>query len=250
MPAIILSFLVPFALAIQAFNSGYEAPWPLLLLLIPMIWAVAYATVDGIPTSIGAHVIKVARNKIVAIVGPRNALREAEDEYASTGSVTSAVALAGQYLMLERHLEAKTLFQCSAFGPYGENPELLMGLAKAHFGLQEYQHAVDCLDVLKQKHPESTTADGHLLYAKCLQELGRTGEAIHEFKSLAGYHPSPEAACRLGLLYKRIGDLRKAYNIFENVLAHSKQMNEPYLVAHAEWLTIARNEVRKWAPLQ
>lgn len=191
-----------------------------------------------------------AFDKVEAMINPHKALREAAKQYAATGSVPSAIALAKLYLTHDRVTEAKTLFQCSAVGEHADDPELLLGLASAHFALREYQSALQCLNTLKQKHPESTTADGHLLYAKCLQELGRTGEAIHEFRALASYYSGPEPACRLGLLYKRIGDLRKAYTTFEGVLAHSRQMNEPDMVLHAEWLNIARNEVQKWAPLQ
>lgn len=135
--------------------------------------AITFAFIVNLPMAVGIQLINSARNRIEAAIDARRQLREAEDDYAANGSVTSALTLAGQYLQLDRFLEAKTLFQSCAFGCYREHPRLLLGLAQAHFGLHQYQAALDCLDLLQRKWPGRTSAHDQRLYANCLRELGR-----------------------------------------------------------------------------
>jgi hypothetical protein len=247
---ILLSFLAQLALTAHAINTDFDAQWVLAMLLFPLLWIFAYAAMEFLPVliEIRTGTAPATGSGSKNLVNPRAALREAEDHYATAGTGESALKLAEQYVQHGRFTEARLLYQLGASTLCGDDPGLLLRLARAHFWFRDYQAALDCLDRLKQKYPEGTSAEGHLLYAKCLQEAGRGAEAIHEFKALATYYPGPEAACRLGLLYKRNGDLRKAYEIFENILARSKRANAHYHSLHGEWLTIARNELHKWAP--
>lgn len=244
MPLLVLSILVQLALVVHVFKTGRNTTWVFILLIFPLIGTLAYFIVELLPELMGSRTGHRARKKLSTVMDPTKGLRAAEDSYAVAGTVKNAMVLAEQYLERGRFAEAKELYLRSMSGIYRDDPVLLMGLAQAQFGLGEHQAALDNLDTLKQKNPESTSEEGHLLYAKCLQEVGRTAEAISEFESLASYYAGPEPSCRLALLYKRNGETEKAREIFATIVARSKRANSHYRSLHGEWVTIARNELK------
>lgn len=243
-PIFILSILIQLALVIHVFKTGRNTVWIFIVIFAPVVGSLAYLVLELLPELFGSRSGRNARAKISQAINPGKALREAEERYAVAGTVKNAMSLAELYLQDARYADAKTLYQRCLTGIYADDPHLLLGLATAHHGLQEYSDALSCLDHLKQKNPQQTSEEGHLLYAKCLQGLGRDAEAMHEFESLARYYAGPEPACRLGQLLKKNGQPDKANAIFQDILSRAKRGSSHYRSLHQEWITIARNEVR------
>src|SRR5262249_57066350 len=88
--------------------------------------------------------------------------------------------------------------------PLGDEPVFFLGRARAEFGDGHPADAVATLDDLRHRWPDYQSAEGHLLYARALEEIGRTDAAIEEYKALAGYFPGAEARVRYGLLLDRL----------------------------------------------
>jgi hypothetical protein len=117
-------------------------------------------------------------------------------------------------------------------------------LAKAHFGLEDYAAVLKTLEDLKASNPSARSPEGHLLYARAQEELGKLDEAIHEYEALAEYFPGPEARCRLATLLKQKGEHERARALFQEVVRESEIAGRHYSSLHKEWVTLARREVK------
>lgn len=242
-PIFLISILIQLALVIHVFKTGRNTVWIFIVLFAPVVGALAYVILELLPELFGSRSGRNARAKLTQAINPGKALREAEERYAMAGTIKNAMLLAELYVQDGRFADAKKLYQDSLTGIYADDPHLLLGLATAHHGLQEYADAVRCLDQLKQKNPLHTSEEGHLLYAKCLQGLGRDDEAMHEFEALSRYYAGPEPACRLGQLLKKHGQTDKANALFRDILTRARRGNSHYRQLHQEWINIAKSEL-------
>ena len=66
----------------------------------------------------------------------------------------------------------------------GSEPAYALGKAQAQFGLNRPADALATLDDLKAQWPDFESAEGHLLYARSLAEVGRIDEALDEYHAL------------------------------------------------------------------
>ena len=71
--------------------------------------------------------------------------------------------------------------------PMGREPAYALGKAQAQFGLDRFADTLVTLDHLKEQWPDFESAEGHLLYARSLAEIGRIDEALDEYHALAAY---------------------------------------------------------------
>jgi hypothetical protein len=182
--------------------------------------------------------------KLAKAINPAKELRNAIDRYAIANTAQNAINLASQHLLHGNYSEARDLFVSSLSGIHADDPDILLGLANAHFGLREYKETLARLDTLKEKHPKRTSPEGHLLYARALFESGRIAEATIEYESLVSYFPGPEPACRLALIMKDQGDLGRAQELFQSVLKTAKVSGKHYNTLNSEWVSLARREAR------
>ena len=241
MPLFIVSIVVQLALVIHVLKTGRNTTWVFILLFAPLIGTAAYVIVELLPEWSNGRSARAARRNLSRVIDPNRDLRAASDNLAVADTVQNAMLLASELLRKEKYAEAKEMYQRSLRGLHADDPALLFGLAQAQFGLGEFAAVVNTLDELKEKNPSHTSADGHLLYARALEQLGRTQEAIEEYESLCNYYPGPEPACRLGTMLKNGGESEKAAALFKRILAESRTAGRHYNSIHKEWVTIAKN---------
>ena len=67
----------------------------------------------------------------------------------------------------------------------GDDAIYALGKARAQFGHGNPQQAVATLDDLRERWPDYQSAEGHLLYARALEESGRTEDALSEYQAVA-----------------------------------------------------------------
>ena len=244
MPLIFISIIVQLALVVHIMKTGRNTTWVFIVLFFPLIGSLAYFIIELLPELTNTRTAKQAQRSIAKAVDPAKALREANAQYELASTAQNAMTLARLHLERGEFSAAKALFERSLSGVHGDDPELLMGLAEAHFGLAEYADVVRCLDSLKEKNPGKTSQEGHLLYARALDEQGRSAEAIAEYQALVEYYAGPEPSCRLATLLNAQGRKDEARALFEAVITRSKTAGKHYNSRYREWVSMARRETQ------
>jgi hypothetical protein len=175
---------------------------------------------------------------------PEGDLRKLETEMRVSGNVQSRQRYADELVRLDRPAEAVTIYQSCLTGVFSDDPKLMLGLARAQFAANDASGARRTLDELIAKQPEFKSPEGHLLYARALENEGDFEKACAEYAVLAGYYPGAEAAVRYAKLLMRQGQVALARETLTELLGRAKLAPSHYRKAQREWLETAEKELR------
>ncbi len=150
---------------------------------------------------------------------------------------------AEELLRLGRHDEAIAEYRRTLQGLYEHDPNLMLGLARAQFGAGKSAEARVTLDALIAQNPTFRSAEGHLLYARALEDEGEAQRAVEEYKTLAGYYPGAEATVRYARLLRKQGDQATAGDALRGLLAQAAVAPQHYRRTQEEWLKQAEREL-------
>jgi hypothetical protein len=244
MPIAAFLFALDVVLIIHAARTGRFWPWAYVILLLPGIGSFAYFLFEVLPEWMGSAHGQKARRTVAKTLNPEKRYRELTDHLALTDTIANRAALAEECLSLGKFEEAATHFDAVLARPLGDDPIYAVGKARALFGLQRPDEVVATLDDLRERCPNYQSADAHLLYARALEDSGRTQEALEEYEALSQYFPGAEARVRYGLLLSVLGHRSEARSVFADVLKHAKRAPKYVRKAQAEWIAIAQRELR------
>lgn len=242
MPYFILALIINLAIVVHIMKTGRGLMWVMIVLFFPPIGALAYFIVEVLPELSQSRAARKVRRGLSKTVDPHKDFRNAAQNLAIADTVQNAITLGGQLLDKERFGEAKELYQRFLKGVHADDPVLLLGVARAHFGLGEHTEVVNVLDRLKAQNPDFKSPEGHMLYARSREALGDTAGAIHEYEALCRYYTGPEPVCRLALLLKQTGETQRAAELFQRVVEESKVAGKHYNAIYKEWVALARRE--------
>ena len=143
------------------------------------------------------------------MMDPDRELRRASAEVEISGNVDARRRLAEELLERSQYDAAIDVYQGGLKGIFEHDPTLLLGLARAQFGKQDYAAARATLERLTQHNPDFKSTDAQLLYARTLEAQDALDEAERVYATLAPGYPGAEARLRYGLLLKRRGKQRR-----------------------------------------
>ena len=146
--------------------------------------------------------------------------------------------------MLGKFAEAEGHYRHILALPMGDDAVYALGKARAQFGLGHPQDAVATLEDLRARWPDYQSADGHLLYARALEDSGHTAEALFEYQAVANYYPGAEARARYGLLLDKTGRKADARVVFTELLTQLKRAPKYVRRVQAEWIALAEKALR------
>ena len=243
MPVALVVLLLDITLIYHASRTGRLQPWAFIILMIPLVGALAYIVVELVPEWFGSPGAQQARKRIAGKLDPEKLYRELADRLANTDTVANRAALAAECLKIGRFDEAERHYDYVLKLPMGSEPLYALGKAQAQFGLNRPADALATLDDLKERWPDFESAEGHLLYARSLAELGRIDEALEEYHALVAYFPGAEARVRYGMLLRMVGRNAEARVVFNELLLQMKRAPRYLREAQAEWLSIAEKQL-------
>jgi hypothetical protein len=245
MPLAALLLVVQVILIVHAAKTGRFMPWGLVILFLPGVGALAYVLVELVPAWLGGAQGQKARGRVAQTLDPQKRYRALHDDLEMADTVAKRAALAEECLKLGKYAEAKEHFDAILARPLGEDAIYFLGRARAEFGLGMFDQTVVTLDELRERWQDYQSADGHLLYARALEEGGRHEEALDEYEALADYFPGPEARVRHGLLLQKLGRTSDAKKLFGDVLTAMRRSPRYVRMANAEWIAIAERGLRR-----
>ena len=244
MPFGIILFLIEISLIVHAAKTGRFWPWGFVILFIPVFGALAYVLVELLPEWFGSAQGQTARRRMVSTLDPGRRYRALCDQLEVTDTIANRAALADECLTLGKFDEALGHYDHVLALPMGDDAIYALGKARAQFGLGHPQDAVATLDDLRKRWPDYQSAEAHLLYARALEESGRTDDALFEYQALANYYPGAEARARYGFLLDKAGRRAEAKVVFTELLTGLKRAPNYVRRVQAEWIALAEKALR------
>lgn len=244
MPLALLLVLVDVTLVIHAVRTGRAQPWAYIILLVPVIGAVAYVVAVIVPDWFGSPQGVRAQRRVANALNPEKRYRELSDAVEIADTIANRAALAEECLALEKFEEAKRHFDVILARPMGEEPVYMFGKARAQFSLGQAADTVAILDDLRRRWPDYQSGEAHLLYARALEATARNDEALTEYRALSDYFVGAEARVRYGMLLARLGRQGEAKAWLVEVLRQLRRSPAHVRQAQAEWIAIAEKIVR------
>lgn len=243
MPVALVVVLLDITLIYHASRTGRLQPWAFIILMIPVVGALAYIVVELVPEWFGSPGAQQARKRIAGKLDPEKRYRELSDRLAGSDTIANRDALAVECLKIGRFDEAARHFDHILNLPMGSEPAYALAKAQAEFGRNRPADAPAELEDLQKRWPDFQSAEGHLLYARALAEVGRIDEALAEYHAVAAYFPGAEARVRYGMLLHMVGRTAEGRVVLNELLLQMKRAPKYLREAQAEWLSIAEKQL-------
>ena len=243
-----MPLLLALTAAIQAFfichviRNGRPAWWAFIILSFPVIGCVAYYALEVFPGSREHRSARRAALQLARAFNPSAELKRRLQALATCPSVANRIAAAEEFMRCGIFSEAVRLYEEVISGPHADDPNLLLGLARAHVNNGTYSEAQGTLAKLKELDSRYRPDEGRLLYARTLEGLGRTQEALLAYEDLVAVYVGLEARCRYGMLLKQLGFGAQANHVFEGVLEYAKRFRIN-LDSERPWIDAARRHL-------
>lgn len=228
---------------IHALRTRAPYYWFMIILGLPTIGAAIYFFSEILPDIMHSRAARDAASDLGRVIDPAKQIRDATAALRLTDTAENRKRLAEALCADKRYDEARTLYETALEGAHADDPALLMGLARAQFGLNDYQGVCETLDRLRETSPDFESAEGHMIYARSREGMGELDQAAVEFESLSGYYPGEEARCRYGLLLQRLGKVDEARALFEAVVTSIETAPKTYFRAQRDWYQVAKSNL-------
>jgi hypothetical protein len=244
MPLVLILVLLDISLVVHAAKTGRAQPWAYIILMVPAIGAVAYVVAVLIPDWMGSVQGQQTQRTIANRLNPEKRYRALSDAVEIADTIANRAALAEECLELEKYEEAKRHIEVVLSRPIGDEPVYMLGKARAEFGLGHPEETIATLEGLRERWPDYQSGEGHLLYARSLETVGRLQGALAEYHALSAYYVGAEARVRYGALLARMGREAEAKAWLTDVLKQLRRSPAHVRKAQAEWIALAERTLR------
>jgi hypothetical protein len=219
--------------------------WVFIILIAPGIGSLAYVFIELLPELTGNPRARSALRGVRKTIDPGGELRRREKELKLSGSVDANRHLASELMDSGRYVEAIAHYEDALTGLYENDPDLLLGLASAQFGNEQFEDARQTLERLIEKNPDFRSADGHLLYARSMEACGDVEKAREEYAAVTGYYAGAEARVRYGHFLETQGNKEAALAEYEEIIVAADLAPRHYRKAQKVWISEARAGIRR-----
>ncbi|MCH8335747.1 MAG: tetratricopeptide repeat protein [Proteobacteria bacterium] len=240
-------YLIQIGLIVHVLRSGRNMYWVFILLIAPGIGGLAYFIVELLPDLMNNRRARSAVRGITRTLNPGADLRQRQREHKLSGSIDAVRHLAGELVESGRNVEAIEHYESVLSGLYEHDPNLMLGLASAQFGNEQYEDARKTLDLLIKKNPDFKSPDGHLLYAQAIEACGDDEKALAEYKAVVVYYAGAEARLRYGLMLEKLCSEVAALAEFEEIIAAADLAPRHYRKTQREWISEAKDGIKRLA---
>ena len=238
-----LIILIQIAFAIHAIRTGRETFWIYIIAFLPGIGCAVYFFTQILPEMQNNRAVRSAGNTILKALDPERELRRRKEELEIADTVQNRVKLADECIESGFPAEAIALLQrCLNNGH--DDPDILLKLAQAQFVAAQFQETVDTLDSLIRANPNFRSPDGHLLYARSLEALGKIPQALEEYQALTASFPGEEARWHYAELLMSLGQTDKAQQVLQEMLLRTKRAPKYYRRKEQEWVKHAEQALK------
>lgn len=239
----LLSIALQVACAVHVVRSGRPLYWIWLIIIGSYLAVGVYMLVAVIPDLRHDPRGRKAAHKALHAIDPQRRRRELERQLELSNTVENRRRLAEESLRLGDYGNAQDLYQSLLSGMYATEPDFMLGLAQSQAGQENHAAARQTLEALIKANPGYRSSEGHLLYARCLEELGETDAALDEYRVLADSYPGEEGRFRYGHLLAKAQRQAEAREVFQSQIKRASLMPGYYRRKEQPWLKAAKLEL-------
>ena len=244
MPLAILLIIVQVVLVVHIIKTGRNTIWIWLVVLIPLVGSIAYIIVEILPAYLNSYKGQKAKRDLSKIFNPNKNFNDAVENYSVTDTVGNTEKLASECLSKGMYSEAKELYSKCLNGIHKYDSRMMLGLAKAEFGLKNFEEVTNILNAMMDQNPDHEDSEAHLLYARAMEGLGEDQSAHEVYDALESYSKTPEVMFRHAILLRKIGDEKGAQEKLQQLLRIAKISGKHHRSLHKEWITMAQKELK------
>lgn len=208
---------------VHAFRSGRPYWWFFVIMAFPLVGSLIYYVVEVLPGSRQERSIQRLGSDLVKAINPDQELRRRAEELAICGSVLNKLLLARECLEQGQFDDAIHLYESAREGQYLQAPDLLLGLARAHFFNGAHEEARRILGELAAAHPTYYLQDVAILRARTAASLGDPQWALQELEAILDHSVGLEARYRYAEILWKQGAVERARAELERVIDHARR---------------------------
>jgi hypothetical protein len=238
----ILIFAVQVGFALHVIRSGRDRYWLYLILFLPALGCAIYFFSEVLPGLHGNRHVRRAGKAVINTLDPQREVRRLKDLIQISDTFENRQALADACVAAGHLDEAKQLYT-ALLKQEEYNPHIMQQLALCHYLAKDFSQAKSTLDELISHNPDYKSSDGHLLYAKTLEALGETEQALAEFAVVVESFAGEEARYRYAMLLKASGRQHEAEKVFNQILTRARQSPKYYRRVQKQWIDLAKQHV-------
>lgn len=240
LPLFGLSIILQAICLIHMVRTGRPYWWAWIIVGGSYLGVAVYAFTQILPDLQNDPRARRAATGMVKRIDPKRDLRRLRDELARADTVQNRLRLGAEFLELGEAAEAEDIFQGCLKGMHSNDPDILLALAQAQFAQGKAMQTQQTLSDLIAANPSFKSDDGHLLYARSLEALQRTEEALKEYRVLDDSYPGEEARVRMAELLKSLGRDAEMRTLLEKTLERTRVAPAFYRRAQRPWIDRAK----------
>ncbi len=239
----ILIWLIQLALVIHVLKTGRSRYWILMLLFMPMIGGIAYFIIEILPDLTNSISGQRAVRNVKHTLNPGADLKQHKAAWDQSPNVDNGRRYAESLLDAGKTAEAEAIINQALRGLFATEPTLLLLKARLQFESGRASDAVTTLESLKEHNPDFRSSEGHLLYARALENIGQVDLAVREYSAVSGYFPGVEARYRLALCLEHAGKHPASVSELESILNDAKLAPQHFRRSQKVWLDAVKREL-------
>jgi hypothetical protein len=242
---IALSIALQLFCLVHVFRTGRPYWWAWIILIGSFLGSAVYLVTQVLPEFGRSRSARRALRRVQLAVDPDRERRVLAEELERSDTVDNRLRLARERLQAGDVLSAEPLFESCLKGLHANDPDILLALAESRFRRGDPAACRDTLDRLIAANPDFRSPQGHLLYARALQQLGELQAAAEEYAVLVDGYAGEEARVRYGLLLKQLDRHSDAQALFREAVKRARLAPRYYRDDNREWLQLAEAELAR-----
>jgi hypothetical protein len=219
------------------------ALWYFVIVALPFVGSTMYLMTELLPRARANPAVRQTTANVKRSIDPDKEIRAARAALEELDTAENRKRLAEALAARGSYVEAKELYESALTGAHADDPALMMGLARAQFGLEDYAGVRATLDALREAWPDFQSPEGHMMYARAHEAMGELDRALMEYEALAGYFIGEEARWRYGMLLLRMGRQEEAEAQFHRIAQSVESGSRIYRKEQKAWYDLAKQQL-------